>query len=193
MQLPLEIVFHNTDRSAAVEDAVRERAAKLEQFADNLTSCRVTIEAPHKNHQQGNLFTVRVDLRFPGGEAIANRSPSANHAHENVYVALRDAFKAARRQLQDRQRIRRGDVKPHEAAPHGRIASIDRERGSGHIATSDGREIYFHRNSVRNGRFEHLQPGMEVRFSEEPGDKGPQASTVHLVGKHHVVDRTPPS
>jgi ribosomal subunit interface protein len=187
MQVPLEIVFHNVDRSAAVEAAVRERVAKLEQFAENITSCRVTVEAPHKNHQQGNLFTVRVDLRFPGGEAVANRSPSQDHSHEDVYVALRDAFKAARRQLQDRQRLIRGDVKPHEAPPHGRIASIDREGGSGRIATSDGREIYFHRNSLLNGRFERLEPGMEVRFSEELGDKGPQASTVHLVGKHHVV------
>jgi ribosomal subunit interface protein len=185
MQVPLEIVFHNVDRSPAVEAAVRERAAKLEQFAENITSCRVTVEAPHKNHQQGNLYTVRVDLHFPGGEVVANRSPSENHAHEDVYVALRDAFKAARRQLQDRRHMRRGDVKPHEAPPHGRIASLDRERGAGRITTADGREIYFHRNSVINGRFEHFEPGMEVRFSEEPGDKGPQASSVYVVGKHH--------
>ena len=79
MQVPLEIVFHNVDRSAAVEAAVRERAAKLEEFAENITSCRVAIEAPHKHHRQGNLYTGRVDLRFPGGEAVANRSPSANH------------------------------------------------------------------------------------------------------------------
>jgi ribosomal subunit interface protein len=187
MQMPLEIVFHNVDRSPAVEAAVRERAAKLELFAENLTSCRVTVEAPHKNHQQGNLYTVRVDLRFPGGEIIANRSPSENHAHEDVYVAVRDAFKAARRQLQDRQHVRRGDVKPHETPPRGRVASIDREQGAGRIATVDGREIYFHRNSVVNGRFEHLEPGVEVRFSEEAGDEGPQASTVYLVGKHHPV------
>ena len=187
MQVPLEIVFHNVDRSPAVEAAVRERAAKLEQFAENITSCRVTVEAPHKSHQQGNLYTVRVDLHFPGGEAVANRSPAEHHAHEDVYVALRDAFKAARRQLQDRQRILRGDVKPHEAPAHGRIASIDRERSAGRIAASDGREIYFHRNSVLNGRYEQLEPGMEVRFSEEPGEKGPQASTVHLIGKHHPI------
>jgi ribosomal subunit interface protein len=114
MQIPLEIVFHNVERSPAVEAAVRERAAKLEQFVPNLTSCRVTIEAPHKHHQQGNLYTVRVDLHYPGGEAVATRSPSADHSHEDVYVALRDAFKAARRQVQDRVRVRRGDVKHHE-------------------------------------------------------------------------------
>jgi ribosomal subunit interface protein len=187
MQAPLEIVFHNCDRSPAVEAAVRERVAKLEQFAQNITSCRVTVEAPHKAHQQGNLYTVRVDLRYPGGEAVANRSPSGHHAHEDVYVALRDAFKAARRQLQDAQRVRRGDVKPHDAPPHGRIASIDREQGSGYIATPDGREVYFHRNSLLNASFDKLEPGAEVRFSEEAGDKGPQASSVHVIGKHHVV------
>jgi putative sigma-54 modulation protein len=124
MQAPLEIVFHNVDRSPAVEAAVRERAAKLELFAENITSCRVTVEAPHKNHQQGNLYTVRVDLRFPGGEIVVNRSHNEDHAHEDVYVALRDAFKAARRQLQDYQRIRRGEVKSHEAE----TASVEPER-----------------------------------------------------------------
>jgi ribosome-associated translation inhibitor RaiA len=114
MQVPLEIVFRNVDHSSSVEAAVRARAAKLEQFAGNLTSCRVTVEAPHKNHRQGNLYAVCVDLRFPGGEAVANRSPTEKHTHEDVYVALRDAFNAARRQLQDRQRISRGDVKSHE-------------------------------------------------------------------------------
>jgi ribosome-associated translation inhibitor RaiA len=113
MQVPVEIVFHNLDRSAAVETAVRERVARFDRFADNITSCRVTVEAPHKHHRQGNLFAVRIDLRFPGGEAHADPSASKNHAHEDVYVALRDAFKAARRQRQDRQRIRRGDVKHH--------------------------------------------------------------------------------
>jgi ribosomal subunit interface protein len=114
MPIPLEIVFHNFDRSPAVEAAVRERAAKLERFAANITSCRVTIEAPHKHHHQGNIFTVRVDLHYPGGEAVATRSPAENHSHEDVYIALRDAFKAARRQLQDGVRLRRGDVKHHE-------------------------------------------------------------------------------
>jgi ribosomal subunit interface protein len=112
----LEIVFHQMDRSPAVEAAVRERATKLEQFAADITSCRVTIEAPHKHHRHGNLYAVRVDVHCPGGELVANRSPSADHAHEDVYVAVRDAFRAVRRQLQDRERVRRGDVKTHPAA-----------------------------------------------------------------------------
>jgi ribosomal subunit interface protein len=154
MQVPLEIRFHNVDPSPAVEAAVRERMAKLEQFTNHIISCRVTIEAPHKSHQQGNLYTVRVDLRYAGGEAVANRTPSAHHAHEDVYVALRDAFRAIRRQLQDRTRVRRGEVKPHEVPPHGKIASVDKERGCGRIATADGRDIYFHRNSVINASFD---------------------------------------
>lgn len=187
MSIPLEIVFHNVDRSEAVEETIRERAAKLEQIAPNITSCRVTVEAPHKNHQQGNLYTVRIDLRYPGGETLANRAPSDHHAHEDVYVAVRDSFKAARRQLQDRVRVRRGDVKPRETPPHGRIASLDPARDCGRITTPDGREVYFHRNSVLNEGYERLTLGTEVRFSEESGDQGPQASSVHVIGKHHIV------
>jgi ribosomal subunit interface protein len=187
MQVPLEIVFHNVDRSAAVEEAVRERVAKLEKFVHDIISCRVTIEAPHRHQQQGNLYAVRIDLRYPGSELVANRSPTADHAHEDVYVALRDAFKAARRQLQDYQRVRRGDVKPHKSPPHAVIANIDRARGCGRLRTPDGREIYFHRNSVVNADFDGLEPDMEVRFSEEAGDEGPQASSVHLMGKSHMV------
>ena len=188
MQVPVEVRFHNLDRSDAVEAAVRDAAAKLERFANDITSCRVTIEGPHKHHQQGNLFAVRVDVRYAGGEVVASRDPSAHHAHEDVYVAVRDAFNAARRQLQDRMRIRRGDVKPHDHEPHGKVVSIDAEHNSGVITTSDGREIYFHRNSVLDGAFEHLKPGSEVRLSIEQGEKGPQASTVRAIGKHHLLD-----
>lgn len=188
MQVPLEIRFHNIDRSPAVEAAIRERAEKLEQFADHIVSCSVTVEGgPHKHHRQGNLYTVRVDVRFPGGEVVASRDPSAHHSHEDVYVALRDAFKAARRQLQDRVRVQRGDVKPHTTEPHGKISALDPARDCGRIETPDGREIYFHRNSVLNNGFEQLEIGTEVRFSEEMGEKGPQASTVRVAGKHHVA------
>jgi ribosomal subunit interface protein len=188
MQIPLEIRFQNIDRSPTVEAAVREAAAKLEQFADTIMSCRVTVEGPHKRHQQGNLFAVHVDVRYAGGEVVASREPSAHHAHEDVYVAVRDAFKAARRQLQDRVRVQRGDVKPRAVEPHGKILSLDPARDCGLIETSDKREIYFHRNSVLNASFDKLEPGVEVRFSEERGDEGPQASTVHVIGKHHLVE-----
>ncbi|HEY8519254.1 MAG TPA: HPF/RaiA family ribosome-associated protein [Gammaproteobacteria bacterium] len=183
MQVPLEIQFHNMERSDALEAAARKHAEKLERFADDIVSCRVTIEAPHKSRRHGKVYQVTVDVRAPGGEIVASREPGLDPAHEDPYVALRDAFKAARRRLQDYVRVRRGKVKTREGPPHGRITSIHADRQHGHIVTPDGREIYFHRNSVVNADFDKLEPGMEVRFAEEEGDEGPQASSVHVVGK----------
>lgn len=187
MQLPLEIRFDNLTPSPALEAVVREHAEKLEHFMPEIVSCRVILKAPHKHHQQGNLFGVTVDVRYPGGEVVASRDTPEQHSHEDAYVAVRDAFKAVRRRLQDRARRRRGKVKPHEPPPHGKILELDREKNCGRIATPDGREIYFHRNSVLNADFDKLAPGIEVRFAEEAGDKGPQASSVHVLGKHHIV------
>jgi ribosome-associated translation inhibitor RaiA len=113
MQLPLDIQFHNTDRSSAVEAAIREQAAKLERFAGDIVSLRVRVEGPHKHSQHGGLYAVSVDLRFAGGEVVASRHPAGRVEHEDVYVAARDAFHAARRQLQDRVRKRDGRVKKH--------------------------------------------------------------------------------
>lgn len=181
MQVPLEIHFHNTPKSDAVEAAVRERAQKLERFADSIVSCRVTIDAPHKHHRQGKLFHVSVDIHIPGGEIVASRDPSKHHAHEDVHVAIRDAFDAARRQLQDRLRVASGKIKVHEGPPHGKIVTLVRDQNFGRIATPDGREVYFHRNSVLNADFDTLEPGTPVWFNEETGDRGPQASSVHVI------------
>ena len=113
MQLPLDIHFHNADRSDAVEAAIRERVAKLERFADGIVSCRVTVEGPHKHSRKAGAFAVHVDVRFAGGEVVASRQPSKRVEHEDVYVAVRDAFDVARRQLQDRMRKRDGRTKTH--------------------------------------------------------------------------------
>ena len=115
MQLPLQIHFQNFERSEAIEAAVRKRADKLEQFADTIISCRVTVEAPHRHHHRGKLYHVVIDLRTPGGEIAVSRMPDDEHAHEDVYVAIRDAFDAAQRQLQDQQRKLQGKVKTHAA------------------------------------------------------------------------------
>jgi ribosomal subunit interface protein len=113
MQIPLDIQFHNTDRSPAVESAIRERAAKLERFARDIVSCRVTVAGPHKHSRHAGSYAVGVDLRFAGGEVVASRHPDEHIGHDDVYVAVRDAFDAARRQLQDRMRKRDGRVKTH--------------------------------------------------------------------------------
>lgn len=183
MQLPLEIRFHNLDRTEALEAAVRDRALALERFASHIVSCRVTIEAPHQHQRRGQLYRVTVDVRLPGGELVASRSPTADHSHEDVLVAVRDAFKATRRQLQDYVRVQRADVKTRIGPPRGTIASLNLAEDHGRIETPDGRSIYFHRNSIVNADFDGLHEGMEVTFHEEPGDAGPQASSVHVVGK----------
>lgn len=187
MQLPLQITFRNMDPSDAVEANVREKAAKLDGFLDNIMACRVVVEAQHRHHHKGNLYSARIDITVPGHEIVVSRAPGKDHAHEDVYVAVRDAFDAAYRQLEDHARKVRGKVKYHETPPHGTIVELHPDEDYGRIKTTDGRLIYFHRNSVLNVDFDGLGEGDEVRFDEEIGDRGPQASTVRVVGKHHIV------
>jgi cold shock CspA family protein len=150
-------------------------------------ACHVVLETPHSHHQQGNLFHVSIDLTVPNGEIVVNRDPKEHHAHENAYVAIRDAFNAARRKLQDFSRKQRGDIKTHEIPPHGAISEIVPALDYGKILSPDGREIYFHRNSFIDGDLDTLEIGDKVRFVEEMGEKGPQASTVHLIGKYNIA------
>jgi ribosomal subunit interface protein len=187
IRLPLQVVFRNMDHSPAVEARVREQAEKLERFYDRIMSCRVVVETHHRHHHKGNLYHVRIDLTVPGDELVVSREPADRHAHEDVYVAVRDAFDAMRRQLQDFARKQRGDVKEHEPPPHGRIREIAPLAGYGVIETSDGREIPFTRNSVVDYDFDKLEVGDSVRFVEVESDEGPAASTVHVEGKQHVV------
>ena len=186
MQIPLQITFRDMEPSDAVEAAVREKAGKLEQFAD-LMSCRVIIEMINKHQHQGTMYHVTIDLAVPGREIVVSRDHGKDHSHEDIYVTLRDAFNAARRQLQDHQRISHQKVKAHELPPHGRITELFADEGYGRIETPDGRSIYFHQNSVLNGDFSRLELGSEVRFAEQIGEEGPQASSVQRIGKHHIV------
>lgn len=173
MQIPLQISYRGMQSSAAIDAAVREKAAKLEQFHARIMSCRVVIEQPGRHQQQGKQFVVHIDLKVPGGEIAVNR----DH-HEDVYVALRDAFDAARRKLEDFAREQRGDVKHHEPTQSGTVARIVAEEGYGFIATADGRELYFSRDNVVTPPFEHLTSGTEVHFIEEPAAEGAQAKRV---------------
>ena len=171
---------------------IEREAARLERFSNRITACRVVVRGRSGRHRQGELYDVRIHIVVPGHEDIVvDRNPPADHAHEDPYVSIRDAFSAARRRLQDHDRRAAGQVKSHESAPHGWIDRISREDGFGFIRTSDGREIYFHRNAVLDGDFDTLEPGAGVRFAEEEGEKGPQASTVHRLGKsRHIVEQT---
>lgn len=184
MVIPLEITFRNMARSDAVEAAVRARAAKLDRFHPRIMACRVIIEALHRRAARaGTVYHVRVDVTVPRGEMVGHQEPPPQRFHEDVYIAIRDAFDRVRRELEDHARRQRGDVKHHEARPHGRVSKLFPDRGYGFIETPDGLEVYFHRNSVLGHAFDRLSVGTEVRFEEEEGERGPQASTVAIIGK----------
>jgi len=213
MEIPLKVTFRNMPPSPAIEANIKEKAEKLDTFYDRIMSCRVIVEAPHRHHYKGKAYLVRIDLTVPGGELVVNRAPkrldaakirlselsgkdlmeshepSKHAAREDIYVAIRDAFNAAGRKLQDYARRQRGKVKVHEPAAHAVVSKLLPEDGFGFIQTPDGREIYLHKNSVLPPGFDQLQVGIEVSFAEEQGSKGPQASTVRVVGKQ-VVGKT---
>lgn len=182
MELPLQVTFRDMEPSAAVEERIRERADRLDRFHKHIMGCRVVVEAPHRHHHQGKLFHVRIDITVPGHELVVNRDPPQNHGHEDVYVAIRDAFDAAQRQLDTLSRKSRGEVKVHEEPSVAQVTRLMASEGYGFLTTPDGREIYFHKNSLLDGNFARLEVGTPVRFVEELGEKGPQASTVHVLG-----------
>lgn len=188
MQVPPEILFRDTPPSGAVRARIEARIARLARQCPEIVRCRVTVEAPHRHHHQGQVWQVRVDLTVPGDELVAGRDGGRDHAHEDVHVAVRDAFDAIERRLEDYLRRGRREVKQHEVPAHGRVREIYPALDYGRIETADGRDVYFHRNAVVDGVFDDLAEGDEVRFAEEAGERGPQASTVHVVGKHHIPD-----
>src|SRR4030042_410086 len=117
MPIPLQISFRNMDPSPAVEERIRKKAEKLERFNDRVVGCTVVVEAPHRHHHKGKLYNVRVDISVPGKDVVVDRAKPTDHAHEDVYVAVRDAFAAAVRQLEDQTRKRRGKIKPPPGSP----------------------------------------------------------------------------
>ena len=185
--IPLQINFRNLDTSEAVEAKVREKVNHLGRFYPGIKSCHVAIEQLHRHHHQGNHFHVRIDVKVAGHELVAGREPDENHAYSDLYVALRDAFDAMRRQLEDLVRHQQGHVKHHEERPHGHITEISADKTFGRIESVDGRWLYFHRNSLIGEDLDKLQVGTPVYYVEDLGDEGPQASSVYPVGKHHIL------
>jgi ribosomal subunit interface protein len=191
MDVPLELSFRNMDASEAVEARVRERVDKLETFFSRINSCRVVVEAPHRHQRKGKVYHVRIEIGVPGHTIVVDRDPGQHHAHEDVYVAVRDAFDAARRQLEDHSRKSAGRIKSHDVPLHGTVSLLNGFQGYGIAALPDGQEVYFHRNSVVNDGFESLKVGDELRLVIAAGEseKGPQATTVTPIGKHHLIER----
>jgi ribosomal subunit interface protein len=117
MNVPLQLTFRDIDASAAVEERVRAAVAKLERHYDRITACRVVVESPHRHHHKGRRYHVRIDLAVPGREIVVGHDPDASADHEDVYLAIRDAFAAALRQVEEHARRLRHQVKTHEPEP----------------------------------------------------------------------------
>lgn len=188
MQVPLEITFRDVRKTENIERLIREKVAKLEKICDYMVSCRIAVEMPQHHQQTGNPFRVRITLRVPPGhELVTKRESSQGNVHGTLPQTLREAFSAAGRQLKELVNKQRAEVKTHPV--HEQLAfvyKILRKEGFGFLRTEEGREIYFHRNSVLNDDFDRLEIGTGVRFVEETGVKGPQASTLQIVNKPGV-------
>ncbi len=179
MQTALRLRWHNVDPSDAVAAHVREEVARLERFWHRITGCAVTLEAPSRHHRHsGAQYRVRIELSVPSGKLVVGRDPPKTWTHADLYLTLKAAFREARRQLEDHVRRIDARVKTHAQPAVATVARILPEVGYGFLRTPDGRDIYFHEHSVLRGGFRRLAVGSEVRFVEEAGDEGPQASTV---------------
>lgn len=171
--LPFEILDNGVLVTPEANAYLHERLERLRRFYPRILSCRVVLDAPEGHHRKGGPYDVNVHVDIPGDVARVTRQHAGN-----LHVAIGHAFDAVQRQLEDRIRKQRGEVSPTVAPARAHVARLFLEPGYGFLTAEDGHEVYFHRNSVLGTPFERLQVGDEVRFAEEPGDEGPQASTV---------------
>jgi cold shock CspA family protein len=185
METPVQIDFQGIQPSASVRDAVAAHIAGLEERCGRITACRIILKAPSGHHRTGGLNEVNIHLTLPNGREVnVGRTPKEDERHSDLTFAINDAFHRARRVLQDQVRRMQGQTKAHDEAPLATVSQLEPIDGFGMLTTADGREIYFHRNSVLNDAFKNLKIGTRVTFAEEDGEKGPQASTVKIAGKH---------
>lgn len=175
MKQALDVRFLGIEPSPAVEVAARAKAAKLDQFRGDLMSCRVTIALAHKHKHQGQLYAVRIDVTASDQELCVDRVQN-----EDVYVALRDAFDAMKRQIEDSARRARGQEKLHAEQLRGQVVRVSNEDRCGFIRSAEGDEYWFGPDNVTGMPWEHLQVGAEVRFIPELAAEGRQAKRVSV-------------
>ena len=187
MQTPIEIDFQGMAPDQNVRDTIAKHVSQLEQRFGRITAGRVVLKGPGEHHRTGGLYEINIRLTLPEGrEVIVDHTAQNDERYSDLNFSINDTFKRARRQLQDQVRKLQGQVKHHEGPPLGTVVEIDPLGEFGFIETDDGREIYFHRNSVLGGDFPRLAVNSRVIYAEEIGEKGPHASTVKLMGKHKL-------
>lgn len=179
----LQITARDIELKDWIRDEINKKAEKLDDYYGRIIRCRVVIEIPHRHSREGVLYNVRIDMTVPGKELVIEREPNADFS-----AAIRDAFDAAYRKLEEYAARNRGEVKQHEETPpQARVIRIFPDEGYGFLVTPDGREIYFHENSLINRSIRALEIGDQVRFAEESGDEGPQASSVTVLERKGVT------
>jgi cold shock CspA family protein/ribosome-associated translation inhibitor RaiA len=185
MQTPMKIEFQDLAASPAVQAEIADHVKMLEDRYGRITACRVVVKGPGHRHRTGGLYEINIHLTLPDGREVdVDRTPTADERHSDLAFAINDAFKHARRRLQDETRLMAGRIKSHEEQPVGTVVRLDPAGEFGFLRSVDGQEIYFHRNSVVEGEFGDLTVGSRVVFSDEVGEKGAQATTVTPLGKH---------
>jgi ribosomal subunit interface protein len=189
MRKPLEITYRNVSKSDDIETIIRDKAAKLERLHDSIISCRVSIEQPQEYQKSGSKYRVRIDLRVPPGkELVVRRESGQGEMHEGLRKVILDAFQSMERQVkktkgkQENHQKTQND-RPAEGEERGIVIRLFTDEGYGFIKTLDGREVYFHKNSVIHDEFDRLAIGTGVRLVTAEGREGPQASTVQIIDK----------
>jgi ribosomal subunit interface protein len=172
--LPIQITLRDLPSSDAVEEHIRKRADKLNRFYDRISSCRIVIETPQKHKHQGKLYNVRIDITIPGKELAVTRK-----CDQDIYVAIRDAFDALERQLEEHSNKQHGKVKTHDSLMRGYVARLISNEGYGFIDGADGNEYYFSITNVSHPSFDQLVVGDLVEYVAQPLNDGWQA--------HHVI------
>ncbi len=171
MQTEPTIVFENMDSSDFVRARIGREVARLERFFGRGTSCRVVIRAPAADRAKGGPYSVRVHIEMPGQRSVVvSRLPPARRTLVDPHVAIHEAFKTARRQLQDQVGLLRGEVKVHDEQGGGTVTEFYPDEGYGLITTDEGDEIHFDRSSLSPGAFDALRQGAQVSYEAHDGD-----------------------
>lgn len=185
MNVPLEIAYRHVNKTETLEELIRRKTSKLDRICGYMSSCRVAVERDQKHQGTGDVFRVRVDLTVPPGhELTASKRSDEGGVHIDLPAVIRRAFDAIERPLRELVERQRGDQKIHpQQEVQGIVIKVIPEERYGFIRTLDGREIYFHRNSLVNEDFDNITEGTGVNFEVQMGHEGLHATSVRVIGR----------
>lgn len=174
--IPVQITLRNVTTSPALHEHISQKAEKLNRFHDQISRCRIVIETPKKHSKQGKVYTAHIDILVPGKEIVVTHKK--NH---DIYIAIRDAFDAIARRLEEHSRKRHGHVKTHSLVVHGSVSRVMQDSGYGFIEGVDGNEYYFNETNLSYPHATHLEVGDMVEFIPQVFSEGRQASHILLL------------